>query len=107
MSRAARPAARRHAVALLALLGLWVALTASAGLSILWRAAVLSWDDPVTQLQDEVASQGVLDAHAFRRALEHVTAARQPAGRLLLPPGGARGDQAARGSHLSRSPPAR
>jgi hypothetical protein len=102
--------ARRRAafVLTLGLLSLLVvsALQASeARVSILWRASVLSWDSPATQLLDELASQGLLYADPARQAREQATVGLRPAGRLALPSAALVHGAVAVGSHLTRSPP--
>ncbi|MGH7278252.1 MAG: hypothetical protein ACREJG_06140 [Candidatus Rokuibacteriota bacterium] len=68
---------RRHlapVLVLLALLCLATARHAEAHLHILWRAAVLSWDSPATQLHDEMIGQGVLYLDPARQALDSMVA---------------------------------
>jgi hypothetical protein len=43
-----------------------------AHLGIVWRIALLSWDNPTTQWQDEIASQSVVCADPAREASETV-----------------------------------
>jgi hypothetical protein len=98
---------RWPALTLLALLALAGAEQATAQLGIIWRVAVLSWDNPLTQLHDEVACQATLSADPSRQASDHARVALVPSGRLGLTAGGD-GDEATPGpAHLTRSPPVR
>jgi len=103
---ASRHSRRVLALAFLALVATWSVQASDAQLWIVWRAAVVSWDSPVTQFQDELASQGVVDLDAARHLREHVGAALRPAGRLAPPPEPPGGDAVALGARLARSPPA-
>jgi hypothetical protein len=90
------------------LIGLLALAQVHAGLGVsgtVWRATVLSWDDPVTQIVDELACQSVPHTDPWRDARDHAlhrhrpsgwvaTAAPEPVRRLTLP------------SPLTRSPPA-
>jgi hypothetical protein len=100
-----RASARLWAVALLALLSVALVQQSAARLGIVWRLAVVSWDSPATQLEDEVASQGLLHDDPARRARAHALAALVPADRLWLPapPSGPRA--VAGLARLTRAPP--
>jgi hypothetical protein len=103
---ACRSAPRVLAVALLGLLLLAAALQQSAaGLAILQRALVLSWDNPSTQLHDEAASQGAAYTDGSRQAHDHTRLVLRPQGRLSLPSEPAPRDSVAVGTALTRSPP--
>jgi hypothetical protein len=92
-------------VAFLTLLAVCQWLEARAELSIFWRAAVVSWDSPATQLQDELAVQGIAYADVARQIREHTACVVALSGRLgVVPP--ARSDDPALGSRLTRAPPA-
>jgi hypothetical protein len=93
-------------VALLTLLAICQGLDACAELSIFWRAAVVSWDSPTTQLQDELAVQGIAYADVARQIREHTARVVAPSGRLGVFPPPARSDDLALGSRLTRAPPA-
>jgi hypothetical protein len=98
-------ASRWSALTLLALLALAGAEHATAQLAIIWRAVVVSWDNPLTQLHDEAASQGTLSAGPPRQAGVGVVLV--PSGRLPFPAWGDDVDQTPVTSQLTRSPPAR
>lgn len=102
-----RHLARVRVFALLALLSVAAVQHSAAELAIIWRAAILSWDSPATQLQDQVASQGVLSSDPAKQAGEHALAALAPAGLLALPDGVGRSGDLRGTSRLTRSPPAR
>jgi hypothetical protein len=91
---------------LLALLAACQGLDARAHLSIFWRAAAVSWDSPSTQLQDELAVQGIVYTDAARQLREHTGAVATPSGRLGVPLATVPGDSVALTSPLTRAPPA-
>jgi hypothetical protein len=91
---------------LLALVAVCGVLETNAQQSIFWRAAAISWDSPVTQLQDELAVQGAVYADAARQLREHTGSASTASGRLPLASDPVRGDQLAVSSGVTRSPPA-
>jgi hypothetical protein len=95
---------RWSALALLALAG---AEHATAQFAIISRAAVVAWDNPLTQLHDEAASQGTLSAGPSRQAGEPARVVLFPSGRLSFPSRGDDVDETPGTSHLTRSPPAR
>jgi len=100
-----RPVPRILVAGLLALLLLACAQQAGATLGILWRAIVLSWDSPATQLQDEAASQGVACADGARQAREIALLALPPR-RVPVAPEVAPGDLLWADASATRSPPA-
>lgn len=97
---------KRATPVLLALLLLAGVQQASATLAIFWRGAVLSWDSPASQWQDELASQGATWADARRQAQGHL-ATLTPCGRLPVPPASAGPDSPPAAAAHTRSPPAR
>ena len=70
----------------------------------LWRTAVMSWDNPASQVVDELACEGVTHTDPSREAREHAVLAPLACGRVH-----ARSQVAASGptlpSRLTRSPP--
>jgi hypothetical protein len=96
---------RRAAPVLLALLLLAGAQQASATLAIVWRSAVLSWDSPTSQWQDELASQGAAGADPRGQAHGHL-AALGPGGRLTVPGASRSPDGPVAAADHTRSPPA-
>jgi len=68
---------RRALVLVVVLLGLLGAAHAQRGLArveVLWRQSTLSWDDPASQLLDELASQPVPHADPARHARDRIVA---------------------------------
>jgi len=86
MLRSVRPGGHRVAlVALLfALLLLAQAHTCLAVNGIIWRALGLSWDNPATQLLEEMALEAVPHTETFREADAGTLVARRSASHLLL-----------------------
>src|SRR3990172_9876522 len=89
---------RRALVPVLVLLGLLGAAHVEHGLArlgVLWRQSVLSWDNPATQVLEELASQAVPHADGARQARDRVAAGRGDGARLGVagdpdgPPGAA------------------
>lgn len=101
-----RTSARRWRIAFLALLLLLgVSETTHATLGIYLRAAAVSWDSPITQHHDELASQSLPWADSFAESLARTRAAAEVAGTLgTLPAAPERGDLAL-SSRITRSPP--
>jgi hypothetical protein len=96
---------RRLAVlTLLVLLALGCVQQAHAGLAILWRATVVSWDSPVTQLQDEAASQGAVHDDPVGHARARLAAAIGST-HMALPATPDRATQPALDAALTRAPP--
>ncbi|OGK99813.1 MAG: hypothetical protein A3E31_10690 [Candidatus Rokubacteria bacterium RIFCSPHIGHO2_12_FULL_73_22] len=99
---------RRALVPVLVLLGLLGAAHVEHGLArlgVLWRQSVLSWDNPATQVLEELASQAVPHADGARQARDRVAAGRGDGARL-----GVAGDpdglpDAASCPCVSRAPP--
>jgi hypothetical protein len=87
----------------LALAALRCLQDADAQISIVWRAALVSWDSPATQSQDGVATQVYDDT--TRPLRDQAGAARRPSGRLTTPREHRRGDSPALTSRFTRSPP--
>lgn len=100
-----RHSRRLTSAAFLALVVVWLGQASDARLWIVWRAAVVSWDSPATQLHDELASQSAVDLDAARHLREHVGAALGSLGVLAPAAGPARRDAVALGARLTRSPP--
>lgn len=88
------------------LLVLSVAQATSATLGIYMRGALLSWDSPVTQQSDVLASQSVPWADAAGETLARARAGAAAAGRLITPPVDPRFTAPALSSRVTRSPPA-
>ncbi len=95
---------RRLALGLLALLLLACVQQPSAALAIFWRAAVVSWDSPVTQWQDELACQGAAWTDPQRQAQRHLTTP-GPCRRLPVASSPGVPTAAVRDADHSRSPP--
>jgi hypothetical protein len=99
-----RAAATR--VGLLALLlVLSLAQATGAALSIYQRASVVSWDNPISQHNDELASQAVPWADPAEESLAHARAAAQATGRLVALPTLPDLGSPALCSGITRSPP--
>jgi len=99
------PAAVIWALLLLALLALLLVQVPQASLNIVWRFAVLSFDNPATQLLDELtcASAPYADSAAEARESARVVSA---ASRRLAPPQGPHAGQSpALSAGITRSPP--
>ncbi|HXG02030.1 MAG TPA: hypothetical protein VNO23_01275 [Candidatus Binatia bacterium] len=97
---------RRPALLLLVLLLLAGAEQALATVAIVWRGAVVSWDSPASQWQDELACQGATWSDARRQA-QSAIAPLAPGGRLPAPPATPGLDTPAGAADHTRSPPAR
>jgi hypothetical protein len=91
-------------LSLLLVLSLVQATTATIGIYV--RGVVVSWDSPITQHGDALASQSVPWADAAGEILAHARAAATTTGRLTTPPVGAGLARPALSSRLTRSPPA-
>jgi hypothetical protein len=105
-SGAARPRTRRVAAGfLIALLGALLLLAPQASVSIVWRLAVLSFDNPLTQALDELA----LEQSPFKAPLDELLEATRLAGDAwgrALPPAPASRASAPLASDLAgRAPP--
>lgn len=72
-------------VFLIALLGVAQAQAGLAHLGILWREAVLSWDNPATQLVEDLASQPVPHADRIGETRDRTLAAVRTAARTIRP----------------------
>jgi hypothetical protein len=73
---------------------------------IVWRSVVLSWDNPATQLVEDVASQAIPHTDPGRSLRDHAIAAARASARLRpaeTPPGV---HKPARSRGITRSPPA-
>ena len=86
----------------------WVATVEQslAGLAILWRVSILSWDSPATQLRDETASQAVPATDVRRQARDHLIGVLRLSRRTAAPEWPLAGDRPALESLLTRAPPA-
>lgn len=95
-------------VAVLALLlALGQAHASDASVSIFWRLAVLSFDNPGTQQSDEAATASVPHADPAGEAIAHLqAAATSGGGRVGIPVGVVR-PTAAFSFGITRAPPAR
>lgn len=93
-------------VVLVSLLAFVQLASSHAALNILWRYTVLSWDNPATQIQDELACGTAPCADLAGEARESVRAAHWSLG--LLAPGRDAGRRAnpALSAGITRSPPA-
>lgn len=70
----------------------------------LWRTAVVSWDNPATQVVDELACQTLPHTDSAREAHAHTVLATRPSGKIhASAPAAAAGP--ALPSRFSRSPP--
>ncbi|HEX9820682.1 MAG TPA: hypothetical protein VGD07_13860 [Methylomirabilota bacterium] len=87
------------------LLVLSLAQATDAALSIYLRASVVSWDNPISQHNDELASQSVPWADAAGESLAHARAAAATTGGLVTLPAGPDLASPALGSGITRSPP--
>ena len=90
---------------LFGLLGVAHVERALARVGVLWRQSAVSWDNPATQLLEEVASQAVPHADAARQARERVVTAHRVWGRLRLAGQPAVVSTAALGACITRAPP--
>lgn len=100
---------RRSTLAILlfiALVGVAHTQATFAHLGILWRAAVLSWDNPATQLIEDLASQTVPHADSAGDLRDHTLAAARRSARVLLPAVFSRPPHPALARVISRAPPA-
>lgn len=99
-----RPIVLGAVAILVALLGLAQAQFVLGLAGTLWRLTVLSWDNPATQVVDELACQTLPHSHPGREAHEHAVVATRPCGKIH-----AGAQLAAAGpalpSRFSRSPP--
>ncbi len=93
-------------VVLVGLLSFVQFASSHAVLNILWRYTVLSWDNPATELQDELACSTAPCTDLAGEARESVRTAHGTA--RLLPPGQDDGRRAspALSAGITRSPPA-
>lgn len=90
-------------LSLLLVLSVVQATTAAVGIYL--RGAVVSWDSPITQEHDALASQSVPWADAAGQMLAHARAAAAASGRLITPPVCLALAGPALSSRLTRSPP--
>jgi hypothetical protein len=97
---------RRSALVLLSLLLLAGAQQALATVAIVWRSAVVSWDSPASQWQDELACQGATWSDVRRQA-QGAIAPLAPGSRLSAPPATPDLDSPPGAADHTRSPPAR
>jgi len=70
----------------------------------LWRTAVMSWDNPATQVVDELACESLPHGDPSREAREHAVLAPRPCGDIQARSQVAASSPTLR-SRLSRSPP--
>src|SRR3990172_9219056 len=103
---------RRALVPVLVLLGLLGAAHVEHGLArlgVLWRQSVLSWDNPATQVLEELASQGVPHADGARQARDRGAPGRRDGARLrgAAGPRGGGGPRAGAGVAAGRGDGAR
>jgi hypothetical protein len=75
-------------------------------LGIYLRAAVVSWDSPISQQQDELASQSLPWADSFAESLAHARAAAGLISGLNTLPADPEHASLALSSGITRSPPA-
>ena len=93
--------------AMVVLLALTAVETCDASLRIFWRFAVLSYDNPATQLQDELACESSPTSQAGAEALHSARLAVttwRPLAPATVP---LASDASALGSGITRAPPAR
>ena len=88
------------------LLVLSLAQATDAALSIYLRASAVSWDNPISQHNDELASQSVPWADAAGESLAHARAAATTTGGLVTLPADPELVSPALSSGITRSPPA-
>ena len=88
------------------LLILSVVQATNAALGIYLRGAVVSWDRPITQQNDALASQSVPWTDAAGESLAHARAAAAATDRLITAPVGSGLTSPALSSRVTRSPPA-
>jgi len=99
---------RRSTLSVVALIGLLslVQLQAAAGAcGSFLRAVTVSWDNPTTQVVDELASQSVPYADPARQIREQVVQARRAETRLVLPAETGRAGSPGVDTGVTRSPP--
>ena len=80
--------------------------SAEASFRILWRYAVLSWDNPATQAIDELACESSPPSRAGAEAGQSTRLAVRSSGRLDGDRAAPRPDRPALSSGITRSPPA-
>lgn len=93
-------------VALVALMALTAVETCDASLRIFWRFAVLSFDNPATQLQDELACESSPTSQAGAEALHSARLAVLTWRPLAPAPAPLAFATLALGSGITRAPPA-
>jgi len=76
-----------------------------AHLGIVWRVVTLSWDDPATQVAQDLATETVPQAESGREVYERTRAAAQHATRMLLPTPERPSKSLATTGRITRSPP--
>lgn len=92
-------------VLLLGLLALAHVQSRVAAVGVIWRTAVLSWDDPDTQLVEDLASQAAPVTDPSRLAHDHLRTAAQAHARAELPDSGEAPKHPALSGRITRSPP--
>jgi hypothetical protein len=105
MNRPAR-ARRRAGAVLVGLLALGSLQATLAICGIVWRSRVLSWDNPATQVVEEVASTVVPVTDPSRLAAEHLAAALRASVRARASKDRGRVESAALLQSVTRAPPA-
>ena len=80
--------------------------SAQASLNILWRYTVLSWDNPATEIEDQLACETAPSFDVAAEAREHVRMARATAALLAPNPDEGQHSSPALSSGITRSPPA-
>src|SRR2546425_153706 len=76
-----------------------------AHLAIVWRVVILSWDDPATQVAQDLATETVPQVESGREIYERTRAAGQHATSMLLPASERRSESPATTGRIPRSPP--
>ena len=92
-------------VLLLSLLALAQVQAGLAVFGVIWRTAVLSWDDPDTQLVEDLASQAAPVANPSRLARDRLLSAAQAHSDVELPDSSDALQHPARNGRITRSPP--
>ena len=104
------PRVRSHlvlSVLMVALMAITAVETCDASLRIFWRFAVLSFDNPATQLQDELACEASPTSQAGTEALQSARLAVLAWRPLTVTSASLVFDPSALASGITRAPPAR
>ncbi len=105
MSARTRPVSLWRLVVLVGLLSVVQLQSAHATLNILWRYTVVSWDNPATEIEDQLACETAPSLDLAAEVRERVRMARTTAGLLATNPDDGQHSSPALSSGITRSPP--